>query len=151
MLYERRLILVAFQVPSLLERLKLNDRARNPRMPVVRYKKMGSQQPFTYTGSGFSEDRFDLKNPGPSELSVVDVCNPLIYWMQTWPEGGAYGFCFENLLSLFSIFADDAPAVKGESFHWNDHSRILWLSMHFSHLEIKSSSKPRSRCGAAKF
>jgi len=42
-LYERRLMLVAFQVRSLLERPKVNDRARNVRMPVIRYKKIGSR------------------------------------------------------------------------------------------------------------
>ena len=84
-LYERRLMLVAFQVRSLLERLKVNDRARRARMPVVRYKKLGSR-PFTFVGAGFPENRFDTKSPEPAELGVLDVCNQLIhhYWMQTW-------------------------------------------------------------------
>lgn len=134
-LYERRLMLVAFQVRSLLERPKVNDRARNTRMPVIRYKKMGLR-PFTYVGSGFPEDRFDLANPETSELGVLDVCNQLIhyYWMQTWSEGTAfkgmlvfsdfmrhkwaYEFLIEDLLVLFSNFANDSSAITEMSLQW---------------------------------
>lgn len=137
MLYERRLMLVAFQVRSLLERSKVNDRARNVRSPVIRYKKIGTK-PFTYVGPGFPEDRFDIANPEPSELGVVDVCNQLIhyYWMQTWSEGTAfkgilifsdfmrhkwaYEFLIEDLISLFSVFANESSAVTELSFHWNE-------------------------------
>lgn len=136
-LYERRLMLVAFQVRSLLERPKVNDPARNVRMPVIRYKKIGSR-PFTYVGAGFPEDRFDVSNPEPSELSVLDICNQLIhyYWMQTWSEGTAfkgmlvfsdfmrhkwaYEFSIQDLIVLFSVFADDASAASELSFHWNE-------------------------------
>lgn len=136
-LYERRLMLVAFQVRSLLERPKVNDRARNVRVPVIRYKKIGPK-PFTCVGPGFPEDRFDIANPEPSELGVVDVCNQLIhyYWMQTWSEGTAYKgmlvfsdlmrhkcayeFLIEDLISLFSTFANDSSAVSELSFHWNE-------------------------------
>ncbi|WP_205125655.1 hypothetical protein [Pseudomethylobacillus aquaticus] len=136
-LYERRLMLVAFQVRSLLEQPKVNDRAQNTRMPVVRFKKIGLK-PFTYMGSGFPEDRFDLANPESSELGVLDVCNQLIhyYWMQTWPEGTAfkamlvfsdymrhkwaYEFLIEDLLSLFSVFANDSSAVTEMQLHWNE-------------------------------
>lgn len=136
-LYERRLMLVAFQVRSLLERPKVNDRARSARTPVVRYRKIGSK-PFTYVGPGLPEDRFDLDNPEPSELGVLDVCNQLIhyYWMQTWSEGTAfkgmlvfsdfmrhkwaYIFLIEDLISLFSIFANDSSAVTRLRFSWNE-------------------------------
>lgn len=136
-LYERRLMLVAFQVRSLLERPKVNDRARNARMPVIRYKKTGTK-PFTYVGPGFPEDRFDLANPEASELGVLDVCNQLIhyYWMQTWSEGTAfkgmlvfsdymrqkwvYELQIQDLLSLFSLFANDTSAVNEIRFLWND-------------------------------
>ncbi len=136
-LYERRLMLVAFQVRSLLERPKVNDRARSAKMPVIRYKKIGSK-PFTFTGSGFPEDRFDIESPEQSELGVMDVCNQLIhyYWMQTWSEGTAfhgmlvfsdfmrhkwaYEFRIEDLISLFSVFANDASAVTEMSMTWNE-------------------------------
>lgn len=136
-LYERRLMLVAFQVRSLLERPKVNDRARSAKMPVIRYKKIGSK-PFTFTGAGFPEDRFDIESPEQSELGVMDVCNQLIhyYWMQTWSEGTAfhgmlvfsdfmrhkwaYEFRIEDLISLFSVFANDASAVTEMSMTWNE-------------------------------
>lgn len=136
-LYERRLMLVAFQVRSLLERLKVNDRARNVRTVVTRYKKIGSK-PFTFVGAGFPEDRFDIANPEPSELGILDVCNQLIhyYWMQTWSEGTAfkgmlvfsdfmrhkwaYEFLIEDLISLFSVFADHSSTVSELSLHWNE-------------------------------
>lgn len=136
-LYERRLMLVAFQVRSLLERPKVNGRARNVRAAVIRYKKIGTK-PFTYVGSGFPEDRFDIANPEQSELGVVDVCNQLIhyYWMQTWSEGTAfkgilvfsdfmrqkwaYEFLIEDLISLFSVFANDSSAVTELNFDWNE-------------------------------
>src|SRR6185437_114033 len=99
-LYERRLMLVAFQVRSLLERPKVSGRARSVRMPVIGYKKIGDK-PFTLVGAGFPEDRFGLKNPEPSDLGVLDVCNQLIhyYWMQTWSAGTA----FKGML-IFSDF-----------------------------------------------
>lgn len=136
-LYERRLMLVAFQVRSLLERLKVNDRARNAKMSVIGYKKIGDK-PFTFVGAGFPEDRFDTANPETLELGALDVCNQLIhyYWMQTWSEGTAfkgmlvfsdfarhkwaYEFLIEDLISLFSIFANDSSAASGMSFHWNE-------------------------------
>lgn len=45
-LYERQLMIVAFQVRSLLERPKVNDQARGTCLPVLRYKKIGDR-PFT--------------------------------------------------------------------------------------------------------
>lgn len=137
MLYERRLMLVAFQVRSLLERPKVNDQARNVRIPVLRYKKIGNR-PFTFVGAGFPEERFDMSNPEPSDLGVLDVCNQLIhcYWMQTWSEGAkftgmlvfsdfmrhkwAYEFAIQDLIALFSVFADDSSAAGKLSFHWNE-------------------------------
>lgn len=106
-------------------------------MPVLRYKKIGTK-PFTYVGVGLPEDRFDISNPEPSELGVLDVCNQLIhyYWMQTWSEGAAfkaifvfsdfmrhkwaYEFVVEDLIALFSAFADDSSAARDLGFHWNE-------------------------------
>ena len=61
-LYERRLMLAAFQVRSLLERRKVNDRARRARLQVVRYKKIDNR-PFTVTGAGWPDERFDMSKP----------------------------------------------------------------------------------------
>jgi hypothetical protein len=75
-LFERKLMLVAFQIRSLLERPKVNDRARRSSMSVLRYKKVGNR-PFTVTGAGWPHERFDMANPEPDVLSVLDICNQL--------------------------------------------------------------------------
>lgn len=139
-LFERRLMLVAFQVRSLLERPKVSDRARDTCMPVLRYRKVG-EQPFTFVGAGWPEDRFDMSGPENSSLSAMDVCNQLIhyYWMQTASEGRsfssmlvfsdykrdkwAYEFKIEDLLHLFRIFGDDASAVIDVRFRWDPKKR----------------------------
>ncbi|MCU1180451.1 hypothetical protein JAK28_15740 [Stenotrophomonas maltophilia] len=136
-LYERRLMLVAFQVRSLLERPKVNDCARSVRLPAIRYKKIGIK-PFTFLGAGFPEDGFDIANPEAVDLGVLDVCNQLIhyYWMQTWSEGTefkgmlvfsdymrhkwAYEFLIEDLICIFSVFADESSAATSISFEWNE-------------------------------
>lgn len=136
-LFERKLMLVAFQVRSLLERPKVNDRARNAFMPVVRYKKVGNR-PFTLTGVGFPEERFDLANPERTALPAMDVCNQLIhsYLMQTWSEGKtfvgmlvfsdymrhkwAYEIRIEDLLVLFGVFAGESSAVSCLHSQWNE-------------------------------
>jgi len=106
-------------------------------MPVIRYKKIGDR-PFTVTGSGWPEDRFDMDNPESAVLSVLDVCNQLIhyYWMQTWSEGTAfagmlvfsdymrhkwaYEFRVQALLSLLNVFAEESSAVVGSHSQWNE-------------------------------
>jgi|SRR5580700_9161247 hypothetical protein len=55
-LFERRLMLSAFQVRSLLERPKVNDRERGTGMLALRYKKVGDR-PFTVTGPGWPHER----------------------------------------------------------------------------------------------
>jgi hypothetical protein len=136
-LFERRLMLVAFQVRSLLERPKVNDRARSTGMAVLRFKKIGDR-PFTATGSGWPDERFDMEHPEPDVLSALEVCNQLIhyYWMQTFPEGKAftsmlvfsdykrhkwaYRFGIEDLLQLFRVFSDDSSAIVGAVSTWDD-------------------------------
>lgn len=130
-------MLVAFQVRSLLERPKVNDDARSVRLRAIRYKKIGSK-PFTLVGTGFPEDRFDIGNPETTELSVLDVCNQLIhyYWMQTCSEGTAfnsmlvfsdymrnkcaYNLLIEDLISVFSVFANESSATTSISFERNN-------------------------------
>lgn len=130
-------MLVAFQVRSLLERPKVNDRARGTGMSALRYKKTGAR-PFTYTGAGWPHERFDMEHPEPAVLCALDVCNQLIhyYWMQTWSEGRAfsgmlvfsdymrhkwaYEFRIEDLLLLFRTFAEDSSAVFGAESIWSD-------------------------------
>lgn len=136
-LFERRLMLTAFQVRSLLERPKVNDRARASSMSVLRYKKIGDR-PFTIVGSGFPEECFDMANPKSETLPVLAVCNQLIhyYWMGTYSEGRsftsmlvlsdykrhelAYEFQVEDLLNLFKVFGDESSLASGSEFTWDD-------------------------------
>ena len=138
-LFERRLMLVAFQVRSLLERPEVNDRARNASISVLRFKKTGDR-PFTVTGSGWPNERFAMDRPEPTTLSALDVCNQLIhyYWMETWSEGRtfasmlvfsdymrhkwAYEFQVEDLLQLFTVFCGESSAVVGAQMRW-DHKK----------------------------
>jgi len=135
--FERKLMMVAFQIRSLLERSKVNDHASRTCMPVLRYKKIG-EIPFTFSGSGWPEDRFDMKHPEPDSLCVFDVCNQLIhyYWMQTFSGGKAfvsmlvfsdykrhkwaYEFKIQNLLKLFSVFCDDSSSVVSVLKKWDE-------------------------------
>lgn len=139
-LFERKLMLVAFQVRSLLERPKVNDRARNASMSVVRFKKI-SDRPFTVIGSGWPHEMFNMGQPEPAVLSALEVCNQLIhyYWMETWSEGQtfasmlifsdymrhkwAYEFQISELLQLFSVFGDDSSIVVGAELKWDDKKK----------------------------
>lgn len=136
-LYERKLMLVAFQVRSLLEHLKVNDSARSTVMQIQRYKKIGNL-PFTATGSGWPDERFDMKNPESAVLPAIDVCNQLIhnYWMQTLSEGKAFAamlvfsdykrhkwaylFQVDDLLALFQVFSDHSSSVRGTESQWDE-------------------------------
>lgn len=136
-LFERKLMLVAFQVRSLLERPKVNDQARSTGMSVLRYKKIGDR-PFTALGSGWPHERFDMEHPEAAVLSVLDVCNQLIhyYWMQTLSVNRAfvsmlvfsdyqrhkwaYEFQIEDLLQLFRVFGNDSSAIVGLESQWDD-------------------------------
>lgn len=139
-LYERKLMLVAFQIRALLERPKVNDRVKSLKLDVVKYPKIGDQ-PFTVVGPGWLEDRFNLTSPEAVRLSVLDVCNQLIhyYLMSTASENGqftsilvfsdykrhicAYEFDVSRLIEFFSAFGDEGSAVHGCSFIWNDRKQ----------------------------
>ena len=144
-LFERKLMLVAFQVRSLLERRKVNDGARSASVQVVRFKKMGSR-PFTATGAGWPDERFDMDHGEPATLSALDLCNQLIhyYWMQTISEETsfaallvfsdyqrhkwAYWIGIENLLKLFHVFADDSSAVTGAESKWDEKKQDFMVT-----------------------
>jgi hypothetical protein len=136
-LYERKLILVAFQARTLLERPKVNDRVKALKLQAVRYPKIGDRV-FTVVGSGWPDDHFDLTSPEVVQLSILDVCNQLIhyYWMSTSSEGGrfasvlvfsdykrhtcAYEFEVSSLIDLFSMLGDEGSAVHSCRFVWNE-------------------------------
>lgn len=138
-------MLVAFQVRSLLERPKVNDRVRSIGVSVLRYKKIGDR-PFTVIGSGWPHERFDMEHPEPAALSALEMCNQLIhyYWMQTWSENQAfvsmlvfsdytrhkwaYEFRIEDLLQLFHVFGDDSSAIVDAKFKWDDKKQDYVLT-----------------------
>ena len=143
-LFERKLMIVAFQVRSLLERPKVNGQARETCLPVLRYKKIGDR-PFTVTGAGWPEDRFDMEHPESHTLSALEVCNQLIhyYWMQTITEGTtfesmlvfsdyqrhkwAYEIRIDELLKFFGIFSEESSAITSAAFEWNDKKQDYLL------------------------
>ena len=136
-LFERKLMLVAFQVRTLLERPKVNDRVKGLKLQASTYPKV-SDKPFV-VGLGWPEDHFDLESPKPVQLSIWDVCNQLIhyYWMSTFDEGKGrftsvfvcsdykrntclYEFEVSRLIDLFSAFSKEDSAVFGCDFVWNE-------------------------------
>ena len=137
-LFERKLMLVAFQIRSLLERPKVNDRVKALKLEAVRYPKVGGK-PFTVVGPGWPDDRFDLSSPQAVQLSVWYVCNQLIhcYWMSTFSEDRGrftsvlvtsdfkrhtcmYEFDVSRLIDLFSAFSDEGSVVHGCRSLWNE-------------------------------
>ncbi len=130
-------MLIAFQVRSLLERPKVNDRTKSLSIKVVRYRKVGPD-PFTVVGPGSVEDRFDLTSRELVDLSVTDVCNQFVhyYWMQTGYENGtftsilifsdrarklcAYEFDVLQVIQLFSAFSDERSAIQSGTFVWDE-------------------------------
>jgi hypothetical protein len=167
-LFERKLMLVAFQVRSLLDRPKVSDRARSTCMPVVRYRKVGDR-PFTFVGAGWPEDCFDMERPENSSLCAMDVCNQLIhyYWMQTASEGQsfssmlvfsdykrktwAYEFKIEDLLQLFRVFGDDESAVVYANFKWdpNKNDYVVVQALVPSGVSPNNSIRPMPLRGTA--
>lgn len=139
-LFERKLMLVAFQVRSLLERPKVNDQARKESIQVVRFKKIGDR-PFTMIGSGWPDERFAMDQPESACLPVLDVCNQLIhyYWMQVFSEKKtfdsmlvfsdymrhkwAYQIRIEDIIQLFSVFSEDSSAITDARFEWNEKKK----------------------------
>jgi hypothetical protein len=130
-------MLVAFQIRSLLERPKVNERCRDATIPAIRYKKIGSL-PFTVIGSGWPNDRFEMSNPEPTTVPILFICNQLIhhYWMQTLTEGRAfvsmlvfsdyerhkwaYKVEIQDLLQVFQVFAEESSAITDAQVVWDD-------------------------------
>ncbi|MBR8141804.1 hypothetical protein KDW46_05440 [Burkholderia vietnamiensis] len=157
-LFERKLMLVAFQVRSLLERPKVNDRARNQTISVVRFKKIGDR-PFTATGAGWPHELFDMDRPEPDVLSAPEVCNQLIhyYWMQTYTEGKsflsmlvfsdfkrnkwAYEIQIEDLLRLFGVFGDDSSSVVEVQWKWSNKKQDFVVTKALGPSDSRSRSE----------
>jgi hypothetical protein len=137
-LFERKLMLVAFQVRALLERPKVNDSVRALKLDGVRYAKVGNK-PFTVVGPGWLEDHFDLSSPEAVQLPVWDLCNQLIHYYVMFAVGNGrgrfssvlvfsdykrhtcmYEFEVGGLIDFFSAFSADVSAVCSCRFVWNE-------------------------------
>jgi hypothetical protein len=135
-LYERRLILAAFQSRTLLERPKIRASVATRETDVIEYKKTGASLPTLY-------DRhelwfhFDLDNPRNIQLLPVQICNQLIhhYLMVTTSESRHFktvlvysdykrGSCMYemdivSLIDLFATFSRDDSAISNARVVWN--------------------------------
>jgi hypothetical protein len=138
-LFERKLMLVAFQVRTLLDRPKVNAAVRSIRIEGCMYKKVG-KKPYTLAGSGDLVDHFDVSSPTPIQMSPMDLCNQLIhhYVLATISEETGhftliavfsdykrhtclYEFKVPRVIEFFSRFAEDSSAnYGGFSLIWNE-------------------------------
>jgi hypothetical protein len=137
-LYERKLMHVAFEVRTLLEHARVNDKVRAARIPASEYPKV-TDWPFTLLGRGWPEEHFDLESPKAVHMPAWDVCNQLIhhYWLSTFAVGVQeytsvfvcsdykrntcmYEFEVSRLIGFFSAFGDDDSAVHGCDFVWDE-------------------------------
>ncbi len=137
-LYERKLMLVAFQVRTLLERPKTKFALKSAKIDVTKYKRIGSK-PYTNSGSGLLHERFDLSKPVPAQLSSWDVCNQLIHHYVLFATSERKGqftsilvfsdykrlecmfeIEIDSLIDFFSVFSDDSSAPDQLYSKWNE-------------------------------
>lgn len=78
-LYERKLMLVGFQVRSLLERPKVAKAYATKELKVKRYEKFGREL-FTNLRYTDFDVLFRMKEPKADSLSAPQVCNQLIHY-----------------------------------------------------------------------
>ena len=95
-LYERQILLVAFQVRTLLERPKLSTEASNRTMPATRYQKVG-RKPVTRMNLGALDGHFALARPTPTSLPASQLCNQIIHHYIMFAQSQKPGL-FTNLL-----------------------------------------------------
>lgn len=94
-LYERRLMLVAFQIRSLLERPKVSKAYAKRSLAVTRYNKI-SNNPFTWVDSDIPE-YFDVEQPHHEILVAPTICNQLIHHYVMLAQSRKTG-CFTTLV-----------------------------------------------------
>lgn len=77
-LYERKIMLIAFQIRSLLERPKITKHYAKKRIEVVKFERVGSAS-LTRRDYNF-EEIFDIENPKTESLSAPQLCNQIIHY-----------------------------------------------------------------------
>ena len=141
-LYERHLMLVAFQIRTLLERpTKVAYRARNSRVNGRVYKKR-SAEAVTHMNVMEVYENFDLDQPHDVQLPIFDLCNQLIhhYLLAVLPNGAQrfdevwvfsdykrnvclYDFDLGRVLEVFALLASEESAGYNDGTHtmrWDD-------------------------------
>jgi hypothetical protein len=137
-LFERRLMVAAFQIRVLLDRPKVSSTARGAHLNARLYRKVGAQ-PVTLLNAVALEEHFDLESPRQIRLPIREVCNQLIHHYVLFAlrssrrrfevllvfsdyrkHVGLYEIDLPELLDLFALFADDQSAADYVSMTWNE-------------------------------
>ena len=140
-LYERHLMLVAFQIRTLLERPKVGHRTRNSRVEGRVYKRLG-KHPVTLMNVMDVAESFDLDHPQVVQLPIFEVCNQLVhhYLLAVLPNGAhrfeelwvfsdwkrnvcLYEFKLDRVLEVFARFTSEASAFGADgsgTIRWDD-------------------------------
>ena len=77
-LYERKLMIIGFQIRSLLERTKVSKAYATKELNVKRYEKVG-KKPLTKLRFTNVDELFNMKEPKTDSLSAPHVFNQLIH------------------------------------------------------------------------
>lgn len=140
-LYERQILLVAFQVRTLLERPKLSAEAGRRTMPVMRYERIG-RHPVTRLNLVALDEHFDLAKPNATALPALQLCNQLIHhyimFAQSQRPGAftnllvvsdyqrnkhLFDMDIETLVEFFSFYATERSTLDGDgrtiTVRWN--------------------------------
>ena len=78
-LYERKLMLVGFQIRSLLERERIAKAYAKKKLEIKRYEKVG-KKPLTKLRYTNYDELFNMKEPKSDSLSAPQICNQLIHY-----------------------------------------------------------------------
>ena len=138
-LYERKLMMVAFQIRSLLERPKVARTIATKSFYVIRYDRQGST-PVTKLTMDL-ERCFDLASPQRTSLLAPHLCNQLIHHYVMFVQSGRVGqfttllvasdykrneCLFEmdvsKIIDFFALFSADKSALANSG----DTVRYVW-------------------------
>lgn len=147
-LFERRIMVVAFQIRVLLERPKVSVRARRTTVSSRVYPKVGKRTVHWLNAAELHE-HFDLDNFKVVELSMREVCNQLIHHYIIFAARGEqtrfesilvfsdykrniclYELPVKELLDAFGVFASEQSAPYNDPevrFRWDEKRQdYIW-------------------------
>jgi len=135
-LFERRLILTAFQIRTLIEQKRVRSSISARALQCTWYRKVGDG-PVTRINSHRFEQHFAMDNPEPVQLNAWDLSNQLIHHYELYAlavprhfailavfsdfmrNKGLYIIDIPELIEYFAMFAKDASAVSRMKSVWN--------------------------------